>query len=152
MFTIFKEFLKFLPKKFFTKVSKIWVWDPGSRIRDWGSRKTYSGSQIQGSKRHQIPDLDPQHCYSDIILRLFYNNRNIYIYILPSLTGISLQSQNLQNLCSYFSTATFIHGYFSAFNIPERQSLYLSCHQKSGRQATDRLRTLPLNNHNGPDT
>jgi hypothetical protein len=39
-------------------LSKIWVWNPGSEIRD--PEKTYSGSRIQGSKRHRIPD--PQHC------------------------------------------------------------------------------------------
>jgi hypothetical protein len=48
------------------KLSKIRVWDPGYGIRDPGSEirdpeKTYSGSRIQGSKRHRIPDLDPQH-------------------------------------------------------------------------------------------
>jgi hypothetical protein len=36
--------------------------DPGSGIRD--PEKTYSGSRIQGSKRHRIPDPDPQHCSS----------------------------------------------------------------------------------------
>ncbi len=30
----------------------------GSGVR----KKTHSGSRIQGSKRHRIPDLDPQHC------------------------------------------------------------------------------------------
>jgi hypothetical protein len=34
--------------------------DPGSEIRD--PEKTYSGSRIQGSKRHRFPDPDPQHC------------------------------------------------------------------------------------------
>jgi len=34
--------------------------DPGSEIRD--PEKTYSGSRSQGSKRHRIPDPDPQHC------------------------------------------------------------------------------------------
>ncbi len=33
----------------------------GSGIWDPGSGKTYSGSRIQGSKRHRIPDPDPQH-------------------------------------------------------------------------------------------
>jgi hypothetical protein len=33
--------------------------DLGSGIRDPGSGKTYSGSRIQGSKRHRIPDPDP---------------------------------------------------------------------------------------------
>ncbi len=41
-------------QKIVTKPSKIWVWDPGSEIRDL--EKTYSGSRIQGSKRHRIPD------------------------------------------------------------------------------------------------
>jgi hypothetical protein len=31
-----------------------------SEIRD--TEKTYSGSRIQGPKRHRIPDPDPQHC------------------------------------------------------------------------------------------
>ncbi len=39
-----------------TNFSKMWVWDPGSG-------KTYFGSRIQGSKRHQIPDPDQQHCF-----------------------------------------------------------------------------------------
>ncbi len=33
-----------------------------SGIRD--PEKTYPGSRIQGSKRHRIPDPDPQHCFS----------------------------------------------------------------------------------------
>jgi hypothetical protein len=41
-----------------TKLSNIWVWDPRSEIRD--RKITYSGSRIQGSKRHRIPD--PQYC------------------------------------------------------------------------------------------
>jgi hypothetical protein len=43
-----------LPPEIVTKISKIWVWDPGSEIRD--PEKTYSGSRIQGSKRHRTPD------------------------------------------------------------------------------------------------
>jgi hypothetical protein len=35
-------------------LSKIWVWVPGSEIRD--PVKTYSGSRIQVSKRHRITD------------------------------------------------------------------------------------------------
>ncbi len=34
--------------------------DMGSGIRN--PEKTYSGSRIKGSKRHRIPDPDPQHC------------------------------------------------------------------------------------------
>jgi hypothetical protein len=46
-------------QKIVNKLSKVWVWDPGSEIRDPG--KIYSGSRIQGSKWHRIPDPDPQH-------------------------------------------------------------------------------------------
>jgi hypothetical protein len=43
-------------QKFVIKLSKIWAWDPGSG-------KTYSESWIPdpGSKRHRIPDPDPQY-------------------------------------------------------------------------------------------
>jgi hypothetical protein len=51
----FQRIIELFTKKSVTKLSKIWVWDPGSG-------KTYSGSRIQGSKRHRIPD--PQHCLS----------------------------------------------------------------------------------------
>jgi hypothetical protein len=58
-----------------TRLSKIWVWDPGSEIRD--PEKTYSGSRIQESKRHRIPDPDPQHWLnvwkSQDLLRLSIN-------------------------------------------------------------------------------
>ncbi len=52
----FQKILELFTQKFVTKLSKIWVWDPGSEILD--PEKTYSGSRIrvQGSKRHLIPD------------------------------------------------------------------------------------------------
>jgi hypothetical protein len=37
-------------QNFVIELSKIWIWNPGSEIRD------------PGSKRHRIPDPDPQHC------------------------------------------------------------------------------------------
>ena len=54
MWVNFKELKNFLPQKIVTKLSKIWVWEPGSgknlfRIPD------------PGVKRHRIPD--PQHWY-----------------------------------------------------------------------------------------
>jgi hypothetical protein len=51
----FQRIVVVFTKKIFTMLSNIWVWDPGSEIRD--PEKTYSGSRIQGSKRHRI--LDP---------------------------------------------------------------------------------------------
>ncbi len=50
---IFKELLNFLPKRLSLSSQNY-----GFGIRD--PEKTYSGSRIQGSKRHRIPDL--QHC------------------------------------------------------------------------------------------
>ncbi len=45
----FQRIIGFLTQKIVTKLSKIWVWDPGFRI--------------QGSKKHRIPNPDPQHWY-----------------------------------------------------------------------------------------
>jgi hypothetical protein len=50
----FPRMIEVFTQKILTKPSKIWVWDPGSEIRD--PEETYSGSRIQGSKRHRIPD------------------------------------------------------------------------------------------------
>jgi hypothetical protein len=50
----FQRIIELFTQKNVNKLSKICIWDPGSEIRD--PEKTYSGSRIQGSKRHQIPD------------------------------------------------------------------------------------------------
>jgi hypothetical protein len=67
----FSRIIAVFTQKIVTKPSKIWVWDPGSEIRDprSGIRKNLfripdpgvkkapdPGSRIQGSKRHRIPD------------------------------------------------------------------------------------------------
>jgi hypothetical protein len=62
----FQRNIKLFTKKIVKKLLKIWSWDQRSGIRDPRSgirdpEKTYSGSRIQGSKRHRIPDPDPQH-------------------------------------------------------------------------------------------
>jgi hypothetical protein len=49
----FQRIIELFTQKIITKHSKIWVWDPDPE-------KTYSGSRIQGSKRHRIPHPDPQ--------------------------------------------------------------------------------------------
>ncbi len=41
----FQRIIELFTQKIVTKLSKIWVWD--------------SGSRIQGSKMHRIPDQDP---------------------------------------------------------------------------------------------
>ncbi len=63
-----KNYRTFYPKNCHTKLSKIWF-----GIRD--PEKTYSGSRIQGSKRHRIPDPDPQHWFATRLMNaeaLFY--------------------------------------------------------------------------------
>jgi hypothetical protein len=71
----FQRIVEVFTQKIFNMLSNIWIWDPGSEIRDPGSEirdprsgirdpgseirdpeKTYSGSRIQGSKKHRIPD------------------------------------------------------------------------------------------------
>jgi hypothetical protein len=44
----FPRIIEVFTQKIVTKPSKIWVWDPGSEIRD--PEKTYSGSRIPGSR------------------------------------------------------------------------------------------------------
>jgi hypothetical protein len=46
--------IELFTQKIVNKLSKIWVWDLGSEIRD--PEKTYSGFRILGSNRHLIPD------------------------------------------------------------------------------------------------
>jgi hypothetical protein len=41
----FQRIIELFTQKIVTKLSKIWVWDPGSDIRDL--EKTYSGSRIR---------------------------------------------------------------------------------------------------------
>ncbi len=50
----FQRIIELFTFLLFTKLSKIWIWDPRSGIR----KKPIPdpGFQIQGSKRHQIPD------------------------------------------------------------------------------------------------
>jgi hypothetical protein len=50
--------------KIFANLSKTWVWDPGS------GKKNYSGSWIRGSKRHRMPDPDPQHWLKYLTTRI----------------------------------------------------------------------------------
>jgi hypothetical protein len=59
----FQRIVEVFTQKIFNMLS-IWIWDLGSEIRD--PEKTNSGSRIQGSKRHRIPDPDPQHCFLDV--------------------------------------------------------------------------------------
>ncbi len=49
IWAIFQRNIELFTQKIVTKLSKIWVSDPRSGIR----KKTYSGSRIQGPKRHR---------------------------------------------------------------------------------------------------
>jgi hypothetical protein len=56
----FQRIIELFTQKIVTKLSKIWAWDPGFEIRD--PEKTYSGSRIQGSKRHRIRNASCSDC------------------------------------------------------------------------------------------
>jgi hypothetical protein len=47
----FQRIIELFTEKIVSKLSKSWVWDPESENRD--PEKTYTGSWIQGSKRHR---------------------------------------------------------------------------------------------------
>jgi hypothetical protein len=49
----FQRIIELFTQKIVSKLSKIWVWDPGS------GKNLF---RIPESKRHRIPDPDPQHC------------------------------------------------------------------------------------------
>jgi hypothetical protein len=52
----FQRIIELFTQEIVNKLSKIWIWDPGSEIRD--PEKTYSGSRIPdpGVKKAPIPD------------------------------------------------------------------------------------------------
>jgi hypothetical protein len=59
----FQRIIELFTKKMVNKLSKLWIWYPGSEIRDPGSEirdseKTYSGSRVPdpGVKKAPIPD------------------------------------------------------------------------------------------------
>ena len=63
----FQRIMELFTQEIVTKLSKIWVWDQGSGIRDPGSgiRKKPipdPGSWGQKGTGSRIPDPDPQHC------------------------------------------------------------------------------------------
>jgi hypothetical protein len=70
----FQRIIEIFTQKIVNKLSKIWIWDPGSEIRD--PDKTYSGSRIQGSKRHRIPD--PRSGSATLIFR---NEQNFFFFL-----------------------------------------------------------------------
>ncbi len=66
----FQRIIKLYTQNIVTKLSKIWVWDPGSGIRDPGSEIRDPekpipdpGSRGQKSTGSRIPDPDPQHWF-----------------------------------------------------------------------------------------
>ena len=50
----FQRIIELFTQKIVNKLSKIWIWDPGSEI--WDPEKTYSGSQIPDPGVEKAPD------------------------------------------------------------------------------------------------
>jgi hypothetical protein len=67
----FQRIVEVFTQKMFNMLSNIWVWDPESGKKPIPD----PGSQIQGSKRHRIPDPDPQHWKIAVNVDLF-NKKN----------------------------------------------------------------------------
>ena len=66
----FQRIIELFTQKTVTKLSKVWVWDPGFEIRDPGSVKNLfripdSGSRDQKGTGSRILDPDPQHWIFD---------------------------------------------------------------------------------------
>jgi hypothetical protein len=53
----FQRIIELFTQKTVTKLSKVWVWNPGSEIRE----KPIPDPGSRGQKRLRIPDPDPQH-------------------------------------------------------------------------------------------
>ncbi len=75
---ILKFFLELLPQIIVTKLSEIWVWDPGSGTKLFQIR-------IQRSKRHRIPDPDQQLnfwvtiIFFELVQIFFFTCKNKYL-------------------------------------------------------------------------
>jgi hypothetical protein len=54
----FQRIIELFTQKIVSKLSKIWVWDPGSGPRSGIRKKPIPDP---GVKKHRIPDPDPQH-------------------------------------------------------------------------------------------
>ncbi len=57
----FQRIIELFAKKIVTRLSKIWVWDPGSEIRDPEKPIPDPGPRGQKGTGSRIPDSDPQH-------------------------------------------------------------------------------------------
>jgi hypothetical protein len=71
----FLRIIEVYTQKTFTKLSKIWVWDPDRDPRSGIRKKTYSGSRIQGSKRHRIPEPGS----GSETLKIYFNFKNMLV-------------------------------------------------------------------------
>jgi hypothetical protein len=63
----FQRIIELLTQKNVSKLSKIWVWDPGSEIRD--PEKPIPDPRSKGKKgtESRIPDPDPQHWSRELL-------------------------------------------------------------------------------------
>ncbi len=101
----FQRIIELFTQKIVTKLSKIWVWDPGSeknlfRIPNPGSRN---------QKRHRIPDPDPQHWFRirDILVQVRI------LGFVPLTNGSRRGSKSVQNFqwllgCKKYSFSNFL--------------------------------------------
>jgi hypothetical protein len=79
------QFLKnYWTQTIVTKLSKIWVWDPGSGIRKNLFRISDTGSRGQKGTWSRIPDPDPQHCTTALYVMLDTVKKGVWAHPQPS--------------------------------------------------------------------
>jgi hypothetical protein len=87
----FQRIVEVFTQNIFNMLSNIWVWDPGSEIRD--PEKTYSGSRIQGSKRHRIPQIRIRNTDLFLEYQRTYNVRFCTNFLFEKLCQINSRSK-----------------------------------------------------------
>jgi hypothetical protein len=97
----FQRIIEFFTPKNVTKLSKIWVWEPGSGIRDPGS----------GKNQFQIPDPDPQHCQQTCNCKTICKGRDLLqraVNHLPYFHRVKNLKYPQEDffLCTVFNTAS----------------------------------------------
>ncbi len=113
------EFKCFNPKKMVSKLNKIWsglfIPDPGSGC--W-HLLTFYPSRIQGSKRHRIPDPDPQHWFPFAwsILTFFIDT----LFLPVSLLKIGYLIFYLVSIIFFYCYAVVLPGWYIDFVDPTR--------------------------------
>jgi hypothetical protein len=102
----FHRIIELFTLKIVTKLSKIWVWDPGSGKKPIPD----PGSRIKGSKRPRFPDLEPQHWLYTVLMCLLRYRTGVLdeevVGVMADHYGLTRQAQAEQLLAWQYDTLT----------------------------------------------